>query len=147
MTIQAKYTTSKGLVQTGASGFATAALATTASITLTSTIKGDSRNNKTFELQILDPAANAGEAVLVAFTGTRDAIVCTITPDDAPTTLTSAQLAELINTGAVAGKDVTITAGDHLRTLQTASGGGAQDLAKDGEGDNKTATFLSLIHI
>lgn len=141
MTIQAKYTTSKGLVQTGASGFATATLSTTTPITLTSTIKGDSRNKSTFQLDTLAQADNAGQAVLVAFTGTRDAIVCTVTPDDAPTTLTTAELVELINTGAVVGKDVTITAGDHLRTLQTASGGGAENLANGGEGD-KSGTFL-----
>lgn len=142
MAIQAKYTSSKGLVDTVKEGFASGTLDIANDIVLTSTIKGDSRNNKTFELQVADPAANAGEAVLVAFTGTSDAVVCTVTPDDAPLTLTSAELVELINTGLVNGKDVTITEGDNLRRLQTASGGGAQNLVKDGEGDNKTATFL-----
>lgn len=141
MAIQAKYTTSKGLVDTVKEGFASGTLDITNDIVLTSTIKGDSRNNKTFQLQVEAAAGNAGGAVLVAFTGTSDAVVCTVTPDNA-LDLTSAELVELINTGTVNGKDVTVTEGDNLRRLQTASGGGAQNLANGGEGDNETATFL-----
>lgn len=111
-------------------------------ITLTSVAKGRDRNTNTFKTLVNAPAANAGNAVLVGFTGTAAAIVCTVTPDDTgPVTLTTAELVELINTGAVVGKTVTITDTSSFRALQTATGGGAQNLAAGGEGDDKTATF------
>jgi len=111
-------------------------------ITLTSVAKGRDRNTNTFKTLVNAPAANAGNAVLVGFTGTAAAIVCTVTPDDTgPVTLTTAELVELINNGSVDGKTVTITDASSFRDLQTASGGGAQNLAASGEGDDKTATF------
>src|SRR5690606_25752701 len=48
---------------------------------------------------------------------------------------------ELINTGEVAGKTVTITDTDSLRELQTAEGGDSTALANSGEGDGVEATF------
>ena len=110
-------------------------------ITLTSVAKGRDRNTNTFKTIVNAPAANAGDAVLVSFTGTSTAIVCTITPDDAVTTITTAELVELINSGSVEAKTVTITDTSSLRILQTATGGGAQNLVASGEGDNVTATF------
>ena len=142
MAIQAKYTASKGLVDTLKEGFATATLDLATDITLTSTVKGDARNNKTFQLVTAAAAANADDAVLAVFTGSSDAVVCTITPDDGGATITTAELAELINTGVVNGKTVTLTDDNSLRVLQTASGGAANNLANGGEGADVTATFL-----
>jgi hypothetical protein len=126
---------------------ATAALDLTADITLTSVATGVARNTTTFTLQVLAAAANPAATVLVSFTGTAAAIVCTVTPNDGtnnaatPVNLTTAQLRELITTGAVVGKTITLTDASSLRALQTATGGGATNLADGGEGDGVVATF------
>ena len=120
---------------------ATATLDLTSGITLTSVAKGTTRNTNTFKTVINAAAANPGEAVLVSFTGSATAITASITPDDEVTTLTTAELVELINNGSVAGKTVTVSDSLSLRELQTATGGGSDSLADGGEGDNVTATF------
>ncbi len=128
---------------------AEATLDLTADITLTSVAAGASRNSETLTLQVLAAAANPGDTVLVDFTGTTAAIVCTVTPNDGtnngavPVDLTTAELTELINNGTVAGKNVTLTDGSSLRALQTASGGDGTALADGGEGDGEVATFAS----
>lgn len=126
---------------------ATAVLNLTADITLTSVKKGAGRNTQTLTTQVLAAAANPTDTVLVAFTGTEEAIVVTVTPNDGtnngatPVDLTTAELVELINTGAVVGKTITLTDASSLRALQTATGGGATDLADGGEGDGVVGTF------
>lgn len=126
---------------------ATGTLDLTADITLTSVKKGSTRNTETLTLQILAAAANPSNTILAAFSGTAGAIVLTITPNDGTNNgavavnLTTAQLAELINTGAVVGKTVTLTDASSFRILQTATGGGATNLADGGEGDGVVATF------
>ena len=126
---------------------ATASIATTAPIVLTSVASGSARNTKTFKLVVAAAAANPSDTVLVAFTGTAAAIICTVTPNDGtnntatPVTVTSANLVELINTGLITGKTPTITDTLSLRALQTATGGNTAVLAAGGEGDNKTGTF------
>lgn len=126
---------------------ATGLLNLTNDITLTSVKKGAGRNTKTFTIQVLAAAPNPTDTILAAFTGSESAIVVTITPNDGtnngatPVDLTTANLVELINTGAVTGKTVTVTDASSLRALQTASGGGAQNLADGGEGDGVAATF------
>lgn len=130
-----------------AAAAATGSLNLTNDITLTSVATGAARNTTTFTLQVLPAAANPTDTVLAAFTGTAAAIVCTITPNDGtnntatPVDLTTAELRELITTGLVAGKTVTITDLSSLRALQTATGGGAAPLADGGEGDGVVATF------
>jgi hypothetical protein len=127
--------------------FATAILNTTESIQLTASVVGSARNTDTFTLEVEAPAANPTDTILVDFTGTADAIVCTVTPNDGtnnssvPVDLTTEELVELINTGSVTGKNVTLTDGSSLRTLQTAQGGDSTDLADGGEGDGEVATF------
>lgn len=120
---------------------ATANLAVTTAITLTSVAKGRTRNTNTFKTVVNSAAANAGNAVLVEFAETTPgAIVCTVTPNTTPaTTLTTTELVELINTGAVAGKTVTITDTSSLRALQTATGGSGADLTAE------TATFAGAV--
>jgi hypothetical protein len=114
---------------------ATAVLDLTADITLTSVGSSVARNGSTFTIQVLAAAANPTDTVLVAFTGTSAAITCTVTPNDGtnngatPVDLTTAELRELISTGAVVGKTVTLTDASSLRALQTATGGGAAALA------------------
>lgn len=126
---------------------ATATLNITDDITLTSVAAGAARNTTTFTTEVDAAAANPGATVLAVFTGTAAAIICTITPNDGtnngatPVDLTTAELRELITTGAVVGKTVTITDASNLRALQTATGGGATALAAGGEGDGVIATF------
>ena len=128
---------------------ASATLDLTADIVLTSVAKGPARNTTTFTLQVVAPAANPTNTVLVAFTGTASAIVCTVTPNDGtnnsatPVTVTTANLVQLINTGLITGKTPTITDGSSLRALQTATGGSTTVLADAGEGDGVVATFAS----
>lgn len=129
--------------------YASASLATTAAVTLSSVASGSSRNTNTFTLQVLAAAANPTDTVLVAFTGTASAIICTVTPNDGtnntltPVTVTTANLVELINTGLITGKTPTITDASSLRILQTATGGNTVPLADAGEGDGLVGTFAS----
>lgn len=126
---------------------ATAVANLTNDITYTSVAKGPARNTNTITIQVLAAAANPTNTVLVAFTGTAAAIVITVTPNNGTNNsatavnLTTANLVQLINTGLVTGKTVTITDASSLRELQTATGGGAQNLADAGEGDAVVATF------
>jgi hypothetical protein len=126
---------------------ATAVLTLTANITLSSVAIGSARNTDSFQLEVNPAAANPTDTILVDFTGTADAIICTVTPNDGtnngatPVDLTTAELAELINTGAVTGKNVTITDVSSFRTLQTATGGDATVLADGGEGDSAGDNF------
>lgn len=128
---------------------ATGALDYTADVALTSVATGTARNTTTFRTVVNVAAANPAATILVGFTGTAAAIICTVTPNDGtnngavPVDLTTAQLRELITTGAVVGKTVTITDASSFRILQTATGGGATNLANGGEGDGVTATFAS----
>lgn len=152
-TFQRRQALDKGVVDiyaaftVGTPTAATAVLDLTADITLTSVSTLTSRNGSTFTIQVLPAAANPTDTVLAAFTGSASAIVVTITPNNGtnntatPVNLTTAQLRELITTGAVAGKTVTITDVSSLRALQTATGGGATNLADGGEGDGVSATF------
>ncbi len=126
---------------------AQATLDLTADIILTSVAAGAGRNTNTLTLQVLAAAANPTDTVLVDFTGTAAAIVCTVTPNDGtnngatPVDLTTAELVELINSGSVVGKNVTLTDASSRRILQTATGGGATALVDAGEGDGVVATF------
>ncbi len=133
--------------QTNLATYATGALDLTADIVLTSVAIGSARNTKTFKTMVNVAAANPTDTILVAFTGTAAAIICTVTPNDGtnnsltPVDLTTANLRELITTGAVGGKTVTITDVSSFRILQTATGGGVTAMANAGEGHNITATF------
>lgn len=126
---------------------AEAVLSLTADITLTSTAAGADRNTETFETVVNAAADNDDDEILVVFTGTAAAIVCTTTPNDGtnnsatPVNLSTAELVQLINTGAVTGKNVVVTDVGNLRALQTAAGGGATALAAGGEGDEVEGTF------
>lgn len=102
--------------------------------------KGTVRNGKTFTVNV-GAESNPGEIGAV-FSGTPNAIVLDITLDtEGPTTITTAQLAELINTGAIVGKTVNLTDASNLRTLQVCTGGGSTPLANGGEGDGVIGTF------
>lgn len=126
---------------------ATGTLATTTPIVLTKATAGLAANGSTFTLMVKEAEDNPTDTILASFTGTAGAIVCTITPNDGtnntatPVNLTTAELRELITTGLVAGKTVTITDTGSLRATVTATGGGADDLAYEGEGDGEVATF------
>jgi len=126
---------------------ATATADLTNDIVFTSVAAGPARNTNTITIEVEAAAANPSNTVLAVFTGTSAAITITITPNDGtnnsatPVNLTTANLVELINTGSVTGKTVTVTDASSLRELQTATGGGAQNLADGGEGDGVVATF------
>lgn len=110
---------------------ATATLDLTTDIVLTSVAVDATRNTQTFELVVKAAAANPTDTVLVDFTGTAAAIVCTVTPNNGTNNGATAvgldedELAELINTGVVVGKNITLTDASSLRVLQTATGGAA----------------------
>lgn len=134
-------------LETSASVAATASLATTTPIAFASVATGSARNTNTITCVVNAAAANPTDTVLVGFTGSAAAITVTVTPNDGtnngavPVDLTTAELVELFNTGAVVGKTITLTDGSSLRALQTASGGDATPLANGGEGDGEVATF------
>lgn len=144
-----------GVLQAKANGTEIAAQAAqavlnlTADITLESAVAGAARNGDTVTLEIEAAAANPTDTVLVDITGTASAIVITVTPNDGtnngatPVDLTTAELVELINSGAVVGKTITLIDASSLREDQTASGGDATALADAGEGDGEVATFAS----
>jgi hypothetical protein len=70
--------------------------------------------------------------------------VLTIKPDNtgALKTLTTAQVVELINTGAVVAQpDITLSDTGGLRALQTATGAGTTPILDTGNLDHITATF------
>lgn len=125
---------------------ATGTLATTTPIILTSVLRGLKRNTNTFTVNV-GSSSNPTDTVLANFSGTKAAIVLDVTLNDGtnnsatPVTITTAQLRELITTGAVAGKNINLTDAQGLRALQTATGGGAASLAEGGEGDGEVATF------
>lgn len=127
---------------------ARATLDLTTDIVLTSVAAGEARNETTFQLIVNAPAANPADTVIVGFTGTAAAIVCTVTANDGtnnggtPVTLDEEELTELINTGAVAGKTITLTDASSLRALQTATGGNNGALVT---GDSQTVAFADAI--
>ena len=106
-----------GIGDSGASGEA---------IYLKSAASGTSRNTNTFTVVVEAPADNPTDTILAVFTGTAAAITCTITPNDGtnnsatPVDLFVDEFVELINTGAVTGKTVTVTDASSRRVLQTA---------------------------
>ncbi len=133
------------LVQVAATG----TLSGAADLILTSVALGSSRNGKTFKVRVLAAAANPTSSVLAAFTGTPAAIILTITPNDGtnntatPVSITETQLSELINTGAVSGKTITLTDVSSLRAKQTCTvdGSGSTSLADGGAIDGAVAVF------
>ena len=126
---------------------ATATSDLTADIAWTSVASGPARNTNTITIEVEAAAANPTDTVLAVFTGTAAAIVITITPNDGTNNgavavdLTSEELVELVNSGAVVGKDITLTDAGSLRALQTATGGDETVLVEAGEGDGVVATF------
>jgi hypothetical protein len=131
---------------------ATATLDLTTDIVLTSVAAGAARNTNTVTLEVEAAAANPTDTVLADVTGTAAAIIITITPNDGtnngatPVDLTTAELAELINSGTVVGKAVTLTDAGGLIDDQTATGGDATALVDAGEGDGEVATFASGVN-
>lgn len=130
-------------LNTNASGL----LDLTSDITLSAAPGRTNRNTNTFTVHVLAAAANPTNTVLASFSGSSSAISLSITPNSGanngavPVNLSTLQLAELINNGSVAGKNITLSDAYSLRALQTASGGGAALLAHSGEGDGTIATF------
>lgn len=126
----------------------TLTLDTTTPIVLTKSSVGTVANTGTVEIQVSAPAANPTDTVLANVTGTAAAIVITIVPNDGtnntatPVPLTTEELAELLDTGSVVGKTVTVTdAGSLLANIASATGGDTTDLAEDGEGDGETGSW------
>lgn len=125
-------------------------IGTTTPIVLTEvTLLGVLGNGKTLSLVVNAAAANPGATLLVDVTGNANAIVINITPNDGtnnaatPVDLTTAELVELINSGTVVGKTVTVTDVGTLLNNQTAAGGDATPLANGGEGDGEVALFAN----
>lgn len=124
----------------------TATFATTTPIVMTKLSVGTSANTGTVTLQVLAPAANPTNKVLVAVTGTAAAMIITVTPNDGtnntatPVDLTTAHLVTLLDTGSYTS--VTLTdAGSLLANIDSATGGDTTPLADAGEGDGLVATW------
>lgn len=119
----------------------------TADITIDSATEGVARNGDTITLQVVAPAANPADTVLVAVTGTIDAVTVTVTPNDGTNNgavgvdLTTEELVEALETGAVVGKNITLTDAGSLLTDLTFAGGDTTVLANAGEGDGVVATL------
>lgn len=122
-------------------------LATTTPIVVTAATSGIAANGATITIAVNAAAANPTDTVLAVVTGTSAAILITITPNDGtnngatPVPLTTAELRELIATGTVGAKTVTLTDAGSLLDEITATGGGADNLAAAGEGDGEVATL------
>jgi len=141
--------------ETSASGASTAAakavanINTTTPIVLTASHFGDERNGTLFTLDIAAAAPNPTNTVLAVWSGSRDHITLTITPNDGtnnaatPVNITTAQIVEHINSFTVVGVNLTTTDAGNLRILQTATGGGAENVANGGEGDNLGSKVFS----
>lgn len=125
----------------------TAILELNEDIVLTTGTKGIIRNGDTVTLAVNAAASNQDDSVLVTVTGTVDAVVITVTPNDGtnnnetPVGLTTEELVELINTGDVDGKNITLTDTSNLLTDLSATGGDDTLLAHEGEGDGASAEF------
>jgi hypothetical protein len=111
-------------------------------IELVATSTGRALNDKFFQLDILPDAGTEYIAEFKAH-GSLDGTLVEITQ---PITLpdgriTTAEFAELISTGAIAGKTITVIDPDNLRSLYTATGGGPTPLEHPLEPDLSTAQF------
>jgi hypothetical protein len=90
---------------------------------------GAGPNGETYRVVYNAAVANPTNTILADWTGSTSAAVLTITPNNGtnngavPVGLTSAELVELQNTGAVVGKSVTVTGSPTLRTHSAAYGG------------------------
>ncbi len=121
-------------------------LDTTTPIELVHANTGAPANGGTVTIQVNDPAANPTDTVLADVTGSSDAIVITITPNDGtnntstPVDLTTAHLVTLLDTGSYTGVTVT-DVGSLLDLIDSASGGDTTPLVKDGEGDGVSGTW------
>lgn len=126
---------------------ATGSIATTTPIALTATVAGTAVNTNTLTIQVEAAAANPTDTILAVVSGTEAAAVLTITPNDGtnngatPVDLTTAELAELINSNTVVGKTVTLTDASSWLDNYAATGGDATALADSGEGDGVTGTL------
>lgn len=122
---------------------ATLPLFSSPNIELTATSTGRGMNGRRFQIDILP---DAGANYVVEFTeigplpGIDKWTKVDITNPSAPR-ITSEELVELINTGEIAGKTVTIIDPDNLRTLQTATGGGNISMPDGGTDDLAFGTF------
>jgi len=131
-----------------AAATASGTLDLTSDITITSTTTLSAvPNGTTITIAVAAAAANPTDTILAVVTGTATAIVITITPNDGtnngatPVALTTAELRELIATGDVVAKSITLTDASSLLDEISATGGDATALAAGGEGDGEVATL------
>jgi hypothetical protein len=108
-------------------------------IELTATSTGRSMNGRRLQIDVLP---DSGSDYVVDFTeigpqgGIDQWTKVDITNPTLGQKITSAELVELINTGAIAGKpNLTINDPNNLRTLQTATGGGSTEMPDAGTDD------------
>jgi hypothetical protein len=127
-------TTTDLTVAFASSSLPTGTLATDSSISVGYSYAGAYANGYSLTVTINAPAANPTNTILAAMSGTLSAAVLTITPNDGtnnsavPVTLTTAELAELINSGTVIGKSITLTDTNFLLRDWTATGGSASNI-------------------
>ena len=111
-------------------------------IELTAANSGRALNGKYLQLDVLPD--NGTEYVVEFKThGSLDGTLVEVTqPISLPDgRITTAEFAELINTGAIVGKTITIIDPDNLRSLYTATGGGTAEFVHPSPPDLSTAQF------
>lgn len=119
-------------------------------VTITSRLPGTAYNNYALTTLIQDPAANPSDSVIVYFEKNGEtACNLRVIPNDGthnggtPVDITSSQLVECINTGAIVGRNVTLQDPNNLRTRFSATGGSITEIVeKNGEGDGNVFTLL-----
>ena len=124
----------------------------TADITLTKATASTTHNGHIVTTQVVAAAPNPAATVLMVVTGTANATIITVTPNDGtnntatPVNLTTAQLVLAIQgktSATFGGVAVTITDVGSLLANFGATGGGATSLVDAGEGDGVVATFAN----
>jgi hypothetical protein len=91
-----------------------------------------SRNGEPMRLEVATALPLVGDSVRVEFIGDVTDLKILVTPNDGtnnsgtPVTLTTAEIVEVVNTGAVVGKNIELIDIGGDRTLQTATGGDSQ---------------------
>lgn len=103
-------------------------------VVVTSSLVGQYRNGDVLNVVVAAAAANPTNTILASVSGTTSNTTITVTPNNGtnnggvPVTLTTAELSQLINSGTVSGKTVTLTDTNLLLYDYSSSGGDDKDI-------------------
>lgn len=133
------------------SGASSGTWATSVPITVTTVSTGSGRNGNTVTLTVASPAPNPPGKILINVTGSAAAVNVQVVPATGANNggtflnLTTAQLANFLQTGSAPGGGISFTVADSSGLLSDlrATGGGTQVLTNGGEGDGQIATLAN----